>query len=555
MKLKMKSLIFFLALMFSLCLVIGAGYTVARYAGVFDAGEFFLTLVSGVVDPGSKYKLVYHTFDENGVDVVYKEKFIYENKSFTIDEAPEAHNDLTFFGWSPLACHDNALDSYSYSGSSDPIRNQNYTYSENTELLFSDVMTFLNSSGEIHLYDLYEEYNFTMGTATLSTTTDSTTTVGDPNIYGMGIRVAVGVEEKKSNFSDTANTALTFFYYSYEDSVISASGLRAKYRFFDRILYIHPGINVSVLGEHSSGSTREHDETYNIKESHQTTVSFDTEDTLLKDETYSGGDDFDIFLMGRYQYTLNLSVEYKGELVKIDSGGGSGNNTCFASGTLITMADGTKLPVEMLSQGDLVRVYDHENGCYTSSPILFTEYDGDKEWNVINLEFSDRTMQKFIYEHGLFDLDLNKYVYITEENYQDFIGHRFAKEEPFGYSEITLENAWVQLEFTGCYSMTTEYHMNYFVNGMFSMPGGITGLFNFFEYDENLAYDKELMAKDIETYGLFTYEDFAPYMSEEAFDSIFPVKYLKVSIGKGLTTFENLEYIIKRYIYGHGLDG
>lgn len=549
MKIKLKSLMSFLALTFCFCLVIGAGYTVARYAGVFDVGSFNLTLVSGVVDPGSKYKLVYHTFDENGVDVVYKEKFIYENKSFTIDEAPEAHNDLTFFGWSPLACHDNDLDSYSYSGSSDPIRNQNYTYSENTELLFSDVMTFLNSSGEIHLYDLYEEYNFTMGTATLSPTTDE-----NANIDGMGIRVAVGVEEMKSDFSETAKTALTFFYYSCEDSVISASGLRAKYRFFDRILYIHPGINVSVLGEHSSGSTKDYNETQNIKESHKTTVSFDTEDTLLKDKTYSGGGDFEIFLMGRYQYTLNLSVEYASELVDKDSGGGSGNNTCFATGTLITMADGTQLPVEMLSQGGLVRVYDHENGCYTSSPILFTEYDGDKEWNVINLEFSDGTLQKFIYEHGLFDLDLNEYVYITEENCQDFIGHRFAKEEASGYSEVTLTNAYTQLEFTGCYSLTTEYHLNVFVNGMFSMPGGITGLFNFFEYDENLAYDKELMAQDIETYGLFTYEDFAPYMSEETFNTIFPIKYLKVSIGKGLVTFEDLEYIIERYIYGHDLD-
>jgi hypothetical protein len=227
---------------------------------------------------------------------------------------------------------------------------------------------------------------------------------------------------------------------------------------------------------------------------------------------------------------------------------------CFAAGTLITMPDGSYRPIEELQPGDCIRVYDHENGCYTSSPILFIEDDGVMKWPVINLEFSDGTTQKFIYEHGLFDLDLNKYIYITEENFQDFIGHCFAKEEPFGYSEITLENAWVQLEFTGCYSMTTEYHMNYFVNGMYSMPGGITGLFNFFEYDENLAYDKELMAQDIETYGLFTYEDFAPYMSEETFNTIFPIKYLKVSIGKGLVTFEDLEYIIERYIYGHDLD-
>ena len=82
------------------------------------------------------------------------------------------------------------------------------------------------------------------------------------------------------------------------------------------------------------------------------------------------------------------------------------------------------------------------------------------------------------------------------------------------------------------------------------------GYGGFFNLRKNiaLAYDKELMAQDIETYGLFTYEDFAPYMSEETFNTIFPIKYLKVSIGKGLVTFEDLEYIIERYIYGHDLD-
>ena len=544
MKLKFRNIITLLAVGVCICLLFGTGYTVAKYTGVFDAGSFFLSLFTGTSYPESEYELVYHTFDENGSDVIYKEKPIYENLPVVIESFPEAHSDLNFLGWSPLACHENDLDSYSYEGSNGIIRNQNYTYSAKTELALSDIIEFANSDGTIHLYDLYEEYNFTMGTASLTASTG--------NINGLGIRVAVAVEEAKANFSDTSATGLTLFYYAYEDSVISSSGIHAKYRFFDRILYIHPGVNIAILGEHSSRTT-EYDNTYNLKESHQTTVMFDTEDTAYQDKAYGGANNFGVLPMGRYKYTVNLEVAYSSEMVKKDTGGGS-SGECFAAGTLITMADGSQRPIEELKQGDLVRVYDHENGCYTSSPILFIEYDGDKKWNVINLEFSDGTAQKFIGVHALFDLDLNKYIYITEANYQDFIGHRFAKEADSGYSEITLENAWVASEFTGCYGTTTLYHMNFFVNGMFSIEGGITGLFNFFEYDENLAYDKELMAEDIEKYGLFTYEDFADYMREETFNSIFPVKYLKVSIGKGLTTFEDLERIIERYIYRHGLD-
>ena len=33
--------------------------------------------------------------------------------------------------------------------------------------------------------------------------------------------------------------------------------------------------------------------------------------------------------------------------------------------------------------------------------------------------------------------------------------------------------------------------MNYFIDGLFSMPGGIDGLFNYFEYDSTLKYDEE----------------------------------------------------------------
>ncbi len=234
-----------------------------------------------------------------------------------------------------------------------------------------------------------------------------------------------------------------------------------------------------------------------------------------------------------------------------DSGGTEGS--CFAAGTQITLADGSRVPVEELKTSDVLRVYDHEKGCYTTAPILFVEDDGVKEYTVINLLFSDGTHTKLIYEHGLFDLNLNQYVYITEENYDAFVGHRFVKESEDGYKTTVLEKAYLEKEVIGCYSLTTNYYINYFIDEMLSMPGGITGLFNYFAYGENLAYDEEKMLADIEQYGLYTAQDFAQYLPEEVFHSIYPVKYLKVSVGKGLMRFEDILAIIERYVKGHGL--
>ena len=72
------------------------------------------------------------------------------------------------------------------------------------------------------------------------------------------------------------------------------------------------------------------------------------------------------------------------------------------------------------------------------------------------------------------------------------------------------------------------------------------GIFNIFEYDSSLQYNQELMNKDIEEYGLFTYEDFAHLVSEDIFNS-FTTQYFTVAIAKGILTWDQLYYYIERY--------
>lgn len=226
--------------------------------------------------------------------------------------------------------------------------------------------------------------------------------------------------------------------------------------------------------------------------------------------------------------------------------------SCFAAGTLITLADGTQKKVEDLLESDVLLVFDHETGTYVECPILFIERDGWAEYNIINLTFSNGTTTRLIYEHGLFDLTLNRYVYVTEQNYSEFVGHEFAVMDENGYQTVTLTEAYITTEYTGCYSLVTVYHFNYFIDGLFSMPGGIDGLFNFFEYDESLKFDEEKMAEDIKKYGLYTYEDFAPYMPEEIYE-LFQAPYYKVAVEKGMITFEEIVGLIERYLVQHGI--
>lgn len=74
-----------------------------------------------------------------------------------------------------------------------------------------------------------------------------------------------------------------------------------------------------------------------------------------------------------------------------------------------------------------------------------------------------------------------------------------------------------------------------------SMPSATEGLINIFEVDaETMKYDDALFQQDVANYGLFSYEEFSEIIAipEDIFEA-FGVKYLKISIGKGLINWEN----------------
>ena len=217
---------------------------------------------------------------------------------------------------------------------------------------------------------------------------------------------------------------------------------------------------------------------------------------------------------------------------------------CVAEGSMITLAGGEQVAVENLTGNETLLVWNLYTGTYDTAPILFIDSDPLQLYKVINLLFSDGTKVKVISEHGFWDYDLNKYVSL-DENAEEYIGHWFNK----GDIKVQLTGVEVKEEYTTPYSPVTYGHLCYFVDGMLSMPGGIDGLFNIFDVDaETMRYDEASMQLDIETYGLFTYEEFIEYLdvSEEVFEA-FNGQYLKVAIGKGLTDMDKLASLVERY--------
>ena len=219
------------------------------------------------------------------------------------------------------------------------------------------------------------------------------------------------------------------------------------------------------------------------------------------------------------------------------------------------MADGTIKKVEDIKVGDIIMIFNHETGRYESS-IVTTNAHNEIAWNmyeIINLVFDDGTKLRIINEHILFDYTMMQYVPINLETMYQYIGDEMASAELVDSKYVVgtkkLVSAYLTTEYTGVYNPVTYFHMNCVAEGLLTMPGAIMQVLNVFEYDSNLKYNEELKQKDIEAYGLYTYESFSDIITKEMFDSL-PVHYMKVAIAKGHATETSIRELL---VYFRGI--
>jgi len=222
--------------------------------------------------------------------------------------------------------------------------------------------------------------------------------------------------------------------------------------------------------------------------------------------------------------------------------------SCLLPGTLLKLADGSDKKVEDIVAGDILLTWNLETGSYDVRPVMFNDSEELATVNVIHVVFSDGTTVDVVGEHGFFDIDLAKYIYITDEQGEEFIGHSFVRYEENGkWQAVKLVKITFEEVTSKVYSPVSFGDLVIYANGMLSLPGACTGFVNIFDVNtDTMSFDKEKMAKDIETYGLLEINDFNGMISEEVFEG-FNGKYLGVSMAKGLTDMNKIKGLIFRY--------
>ena len=231
--------------------------------------------------------------------------------------------------------------------------------------------------------------------------------------------------------------------------------------------------------------------------------------------------------------------------------GTNDSSVCFAEGTLITLADGSKKAIENLENTDMLLVFNHITGKHDVAPATFLIHKGaEKSYHrVINLKFSDDTILRIIGYHGLYSKTANDYVYISENNIDNYLGHEFYTEKG---KTIKLNDYHITNEYINVYSPISSYHLNCFAEGILTVSNFTEFMMNMFEYEEDMTYNEAEIQLEIAKYGLTTYDDFKDYVSYEVY-CMFPAQYMNIAIGKGLITKGEIIELINEYLIPYQL--
>lgn len=252
------------------------------------------------------------------------------------------------------------------------------------------------------------------------------------------------------------------------------------------------------------------------------------------------------------QFTSTLNFETYPKLAeKASLSFQATGSSCILPSSLIMLPDGSHKQAGLLKPGDIVMSFNHETGRLEPTEIIINDDIDEPEqtYDVIHLIFDNGNETDIVYEHGFFDLTLNKYVYLHTYDACNFIGHEFVffKNSNSQIERIKLIQVIINKMVTRVCSPVTANNLNIISDNMLSMPGGITGLFNIFEYEnESLKYNIKKKNEDIKKYGLLDYPSFDKYLSKELYDKL-PCKYMAISIGKGFISWNTIQSYIDRW--------
>ena len=236
-------------------------------------------------------------------------------------------------------------------------------------------------------------------------------------------------------------------------------------------------------------------------------------------------------------FTATKRIHYEG------SGG-----SCFVPGTLIDVDINKKVKVEDLNVGGEVLSFNHFTGEIEKKKIFYIYHTKKRKYAIIKLLFDDGTTINVVESHAFFNANKREYDFINSKNYNEFVNGEYLFLDNFGkFVTRKLINITLSYEENECFAIVTENNINHFLNGSLSMVGEFYCLYNFLEIDADYKYNQVSLKKDIEQYGLYTYDDWKDFVSLETFNAL-NGPFVKIAVLKGRMNRLDIIECIQKYL-------
>ena len=225
----------------------------------------------------------------------------------------------------------------------------------------------------------------------------------------------------------------------------------------------------------------------------------------------------------------------------------SKSTSCVTGDTLVTLSDWSTKRIDELTYDDEMIVWNFFDGTYTTTnPFIIFHHENANSY--VQLLFSDNNSLNIVDSHKLFDLTTNNWESISEENYNNYIGHEFVEVINGENKAVKLLEGVLHEGETSSWSVETPKHINAVLGNMLTFtPQKFDGLYEYFKIGEDMKYDRISMIKDIDKYGLYTPEEVG--LSEEILDYV-GGQYFKIFVGKGICTHDDVLQLVQEYLVG-----
>lgn len=220
---------------------------------------------------------------------------------------------------------------------------------------------------------------------------------------------------------------------------------------------------------------------------------------------------------------------------------------CLIEGTLVSLADGTKVPIEEVNYDMLLKVWNYETGSVGAEYPAWIEKEAVTTHYQLT-KFDDGTELKTAGWHGVFDVDKNEFVSVDSAGFD--VGTRIYKVNENDELEIiTVTSIEYVEEEANYYHVVSSQYYNIIANDIITTDGAVY-LSNLYGFDENIKWPTlrdEIMS---DPNNLYTYEDFEDIgMPRKMFDD------LRVREGKYLATRYGITLeVFKAYLVSNQLN-